>query len=92
MSWRPKGWTNKYRKKSRPNNVYATIFEAGADAILEALKELPLTQEIRWEYMSADIYREIGLKILVQYGGKQVDGWLVFIPEGDKGEGGDKDV
>ena len=38
-NWRPDGWKNKYCKKARPNNVYATIYEAGADKMLKACRE-----------------------------------------------------
>lgn len=39
--WRPKDWGNKYRTEKRPSNSYASIFEAGADAMLEALMQGP---------------------------------------------------
>ena len=35
MSWRQKNWINPYKKNSKESNAY----EAGADAMLEAVKE-----------------------------------------------------
>ena len=44
MSWRPKGWTNP-RQKEIPGYIcdyeaYRQAFEAGADAMLEALRSM----------------------------------------------------
>ena len=87
--YRPEGWSNPFKETMvmPSTGVYRfgfqhDAFEAGADAMLEALIALPLSQEINWEYMNSDTYGSIGLKILMQYDGKRINGWLVFIPEG----------
>ena len=71
MNWRPKGWKNLWDKQ--PSDCLATpspVWEAGADAMLEALKA-------KGAYMTPEQMRLLAPDAKYGYG------WLVFIPEGD---------
>ena len=61
MSWRPSDWKNPHWKRSNPNlgepeliiGRIANAFEAGADAMLEALRELAKNPHMWLEFWQA---------------------------------------
>ena len=65
MSYRPEGWTNEYASEHR-------AFEAGADAILEALKR-------EGEYLHNTGLSPYGY-VLVRSLKRGEKGYLIFIP------------
>lgn len=81
---RPEGWKNPHKlnldkpclNKELPEawNIEPaySVFEAGADAMLEGLKKEAITEShYSDDYIAIDIGKSAGLKM----------GWLVFIPE-----------
>ena len=77
MSWRPENWENKYDKEEWHTEVdwqledLAIAYEAGADAMLEALKE----GGYRTEYIpTSEMAKNTGK---LKFG----KGWLAFIPD-----------
>lgn len=72
MSWRPKNWLKLYRKFYRTGESSTReTYEAGADAVLEALKVDGKHTDGKAPTLSINVRPE-------------QQGWLVFIP--DKGE------
>ena len=80
--WRPDNWKNPYFLKDLDGGYYNqypefAIYEAGADAILQALKERPETMFIIGARAGAD-------PSLLKFGIENKRGWLVFVPEDKK--------
>ena len=86
--WRPDGWQNPfaetddfgmYKIPLGEDNITnkRTCFEAGADAMLEALKETGLATPIG-HWVEAVARGESSNTLAIPYDEK---GWLVFIPE-----------
>ena len=82
---RPEGWDNPYASRSQTvsNIWYARIYEEGADAILEKLKETGLYGEYLEDFMvSARVKRDDPNWAETFFKGITSKGWLVFIEEG----------
>jgi len=84
--WRPKNWASiKYHNISR--EIYDThevelgyqFFEAGADAMLEALKKQGIPNDVYQSYLKGAILQGLDIKQPYTYFGKK--GTLVFIPD-----------
>lgn len=83
MSWRPEGWVNKHRDVAKTleqhkvssdtvqiAHLEADLFEAGADAMLEALKKGAQYTGYEKEVVSVNIPTSGLLK-----------GWIIYIPD-----------
>lgn len=87
MTWRPEGWQDGkdrwYRDSAHSQIVDGIVFEAGADAIIEALKKHGIDHKVYADHLRFGFDR--GAKVLegkedtVTYQG--VKGTLVFIPD-----------
>ena len=81
--YRPENWKNPWNTvddTSPPgyvNDLLITCYEAGADAMLEALKKEGSHQKIQ-HIIGA---HSVGLTYF--YEGDAEEGWLVFIPDGE---------
>ncbi len=73
--WRPEGWQNSWDKKREENGMAskAEIFEAGASAMLEALKA-------KSSFMTPEQMR------LIVPDRKYSFGWIIFIPNETVGD------
>jgi len=86
-AWRPEGWKNEHIASASGEPIYPEhqVFEAGADAMLEALRRQGIDQKVYADHLRFGLDR--GAKVLegkedtVTYQG--VKGTLVFIPDND---------
>ncbi len=103
--WRPKGWKTHIERLAEANGIATRVqciimplddysaeaYEAGADAMLEALKKdawrcIPKDQSYeytKWNYAKSAMGADKNTHIAIYPDPK---GWLVFIPEGDDDE------
>jgi hypothetical protein len=82
MSWRPEGWKNPYININPGSwdyfsNEHNPAFEAGADAMLEAIKKQPNSVKVDLEFQSVGEVATEYFKIIHPNG----KGTLVFIPD-----------
>lgn len=75
MSYRPEGWKTEKVKQSplhcfAPQECADHFFEAGADAMLEALRKNSMKENEMWDFVWP-----------FQYEGKEIKGRFVFIPD-----------
>lgn len=89
MSWRPDGWVNPYHITERALgtevkfNQYPEfeVYEAGADAVLEALKKEARLEKHKYctELIKIHLDGTVTIETSPKYG------WLVFIEESNEG-------
>ena len=87
MSWRPEDWSNPYEREpdileGHPTYQEERAFEEGADAMLEALKQMG----VRTNIYPVPVSRKADSAILAPlegliYAYMPTEGCLVFIPE-----------
>ena len=82
--YRPQDWENPYRKDSlvalfTEADQFGT-FEAGADAMLEGLREKGLTDTF-YTNKDGEVCGESSLPLHIPCGDKRIKGTVVFIPD-----------
>ena len=80
--YRPKDWKNKHihcTTTSCSDSCYG-VFEAGADAMLEGLREKGLTDTF-YTNKDGEVCGESSLPLHIPCGDKRVKGSVVFIPD-----------
>ena len=78
MNWRPDDWINPYLQQDETGDfVNSRVFEAGADAMLGAIKKDA-------QYLNNDGSAPYGM-VLARSLKRGDRGWLVFIPDKNRG-------
>lgn len=81
MSWRPEGWRNPHidalaKEIGHADSPYEAVFEAGADAMLELLKEQGVYGKITVRHGTMQFYSQYA-SMDTPY----IMGWAIYIPE-----------